>query len=367
MRKRIKYVNKLEMDNLLALVKEMCVNVYFREKRSDEPFAQNAWVENNLTQVKLSFCKGLKPCTYIFSLNNEENKHTINGFEAYRTTNRYAHIQTIEKDAPKSEAPVFNDYDGKYHIGSAKPLLWKNPAYAGKRVKAYGYDLNSAYAKMLLEPIPDISTLKKIDVIGENQIGFIERPDGSLDISFTKGKVCDYVCDLMPSPFGRFVKVWYDRKKKAKDPIEKQKAKDMLNFPIGYTQNTNPFFRACIVGRCNLFMKSLMNKNTIYSNTDSIISLVRRPDLEQNLGIEVGQWKLEHINEDFAWDAEKLNYQWSLDIPAYRGIPKQWFKTFEIKNGKPFDILTDNVPASGNIYKFNAETLTIETINYEGV
>lgn len=366
-RHRIKYINLEELEQVLKEVKVKCNHIYFRAKQNKniENFGFSCFIEDGKTELKISYCRGLRPCTYIFKKDCADPKHYVTGLECWRVFNRYAKAQTIQNDVPKGLIP-YDKEEGLYRVGSAKALLYKNPKYAGKRVTAYSYDLNSAYAMMLKKPIPDIRTLKRNAKIGKNQIGFIERAEGELTISFEIGKRCHYVCDLMESPYQKFVDVWYDRKRNAKNKREKSIAKDYLNFPVGFTQSQtrNPFLRACIVGRCNLYIKSLMDENTIYSNTDCIVSTVRRPDLEENLGLDVGQWKLEHAGEEFAWADTTINYQWNLEVPAYRGIPKQWFKTFEIINGRPWDILSDTAPTFGNLYKFNKETLDIEEIEY---
>mgnify|MGYP003288864496 CR=1 FL=1 len=41
-----------------------------------------------------------------------------------------------------------------------------------------------------------------------------------------------------------------------------------------YLQKTNPFWRSIIIHRCNRYVQSLIDENTIYSNTDCIVSAV---------------------------------------------------------------------------------------------
>lgn len=87
-------------------------------------------------------------------------------------------------------------------------------------------------------------------------------------------------------------------------------------------------------------------------NTDSIISLVKRDDLE--LGSEIGQWSIKHQGE-FAYIGS--TYQWNDEIPGWRGIPKAWFP-------KGFDILKDEAPDRCNPYLFDWETGMISVNKY---
>lgn len=353
-RKKYIHCTLEEINAILKRVKKMCLNIFYREKRADEFFLQNAYIVVKNTQIEVSFKNGSKAKTYLFSLDGEDIRHYKNGGEAFRIMNQYAKVQR---------------YDKPEEIGSARQLLYKNEKFSGKRVKAYEYDLNSAFNYMLLQPIPNIETIKYNTKVKDGEIGFIEKADNTgqyLDITFKPGVFCHYVCDLMESPFKRFVEVWYDKKKNAKTKKDKITAKDILVMCIGQCQNKNPFLRACVVGRCNMYIKSLIDENTIYSNTDCIVSTVRRYDLEENLGTEIGQWKFERNGEMFAWAKEKVNYQWNDEIPVFRGISKGWFKEFNRQNKRKWDILIDDVPASMNLYHFNKEKLKVEKVNTNG-
>ena len=106
-------------------------------------------------------------------------------------------------------------------------------------------------------------------------------------------------------------------------------------------QNRNPYIRANIIGLCNDKIKSLIDKNTLYANTDSIVSLIERPELE--LGDNIGQWKVEHRGK-FAYI--DYSYQWNETCPSIRGKPKEYFP-------EGFDLLTDDLPVCNNIYRFD--------------
>lgn len=289
---------------------------------------------------------------YRFSLCSGTDEEIITGTEAYTILSKYAKIDTCDKK-----------------VGTCASILYKNKKYEGQRVKAYEYDINSAFAYQMLQPIPDIKTMKKGTFLKENQIGFISRiaDDGTnyLDLVLEKGRYADFVFDAIESPFKRFVEVWYKRKKTAKTQEEKLKAKEVLNYSIGYLQLKNPFIRACIIGRSNRFIDKFIDDNTIYANTDSIVSIVPREDIEALCGLEIGQFKIEHYGELFAWQRNNLNYQWNLETPKYRGIPKGFFAKFKEINGREFDILKDIAPTNLLTYEYDSKRNIVKEIIYD--
>lgn len=240
----------------------------------------------------------------------------------------------------------------KKYAGSASPLLWNNKKYNGTRQKAWCYDRNSAYSYAMLQEIPDTTNALGPGVLEEGQIGFIRAPKWSkpdedqLMAIFEVGKECQWRFPAMKSPWVGFVTKYYTMKKRAKTYEEKMKAKSYLNVVIGNMQNHNPFIRSCIVTRTNNDMLKLIDENTLYVNTDSIISLVERKDLV--IGDGIGEWKVEHEGL-FAYKG--FNYQWNFDVPSFRGVPKAWWA--EAYERKEFDMLVDNTPARNNPFKLN--------------
>ena len=117
-------------------------------------------------------------------------------------------------------------------------------------------------------------------------------------------------------------------------------------------QKTNPFIRAKIIYEANKMISDLIDENTLYCNTDSIVSLTERKDIK--LGNNIGQFKIEHQG-DFAYIG--FNYQWNRDVPSYRSIQKSAFK-------EGYDMLKDPLPArgSGNIVTYNENTYRLEKI-----
>ena len=200
----------------------------------------------------------------------------------------------------------------------------------------------------MCQDMPDTSVEPKIGaIVKKNEIGF----DIDKNLVFT-GKYAVLVYPKMESPFKRFAEIWYNRKKTATNREDKQKAKDILNASVGYLQRTNPILRTAILWYANDRMMQLINKyrdNILYCNTDSIIANIRIPEIENDVGDSLGQWKIEHFG-DFAFKG--YSYQWGYSIPSYRGVSKSWFP-------KDWDILKDPIPSNGNLYYYNPEKIRI--------
>jgi hypothetical protein len=228
---------------------------------------------------------------------------------------------------------------------------WYNPKYNCTRNKAYCYDMNSAYAWGMLQPMPDTSVPPTAKTIVEgNEIGFIELPNNNDVMSLTavfKG-FCACVFPLMDSPFKKFVDRWYKLKQEAKTKRAYMKAKNYLVFSVGYMQRTNPYLRSAIVTYCNNYIQSLIDEDTtLFCNTDSIVSL---KELDLKLGEGVGEWKVENKGEVAYVD---FSYQWNKELPTYRGVPKSWFP-------KNWDILKHDIPHCGNKYYFDEKEIKIK-------
>lgn len=363
-RKVIKYVDLPTMQAILDCFKDTPERVVFGPRPEGSTTHNVCYIEEGKTELKVT-CNIYKTATYVFKLDGSIKNNNINGMDAYSIMCRYAKPQHVE------------DFDidlgaEKENWPSCSGILYENMKFKGKRVPAWSYDVNSAFSTQMLEPLPDLATARINDVIGENEIGFNINPNFAPDSHkevltaiFEPGMHAQYVFKLMESPYKKFVEAWYNNKKCAKNAQEKDKAKMVLNASIGYLQKINPFWRSCIIHRCNKFINGLKDENTIYSNTDCIVSAVRRPDIEVLLGDGLGQFKLEHPGEMFAWSPESMIYQWGNNIPVARGIPKGWFEVRSQQLGRPFDLLIDEIPNGLNKYYFNPKTLEITEAEYE--
>lgn len=282
---------------------------------------------------------------YVTRKDETRKDQVLNGGEAYRIMSRYYKVPQM----PESVC-------GKGTLGghSARPITYANPVYDGTRNKAIGYDLNSAYGAALKKPMPDTSVAPRTGEVGEGEVGFVLDKKEGLKAVFSG--FATRIFPLMPSPFTRFVTVWYERKRKAAPGSpERAKAKQVLNLAIGQLQNHNPYIRAMVVTYCNDFIRSLIDENTLFANTDSIVSLVKRPDIEEHLGDGCGEWKIEHEG-DFAYIGNG-RYQWNLDEPSWKGVSKCQFCDH-------FDLLKDDLYSRDSVltWRFNSITLRFERV-----
>lgn len=292
-----------------------------------------------------------KVCTYIFNLNKQEE--TIEqGIRCFAELCKYFNIPKAETYNFERLDNWYNEETGKYAC-SAKPILYYNEKYNKKEINnCYEYDLNSAYTSTILNKIPDLSNPKYEKKVGRNQVGFLIDDDLTM---IRPGIYADIMFDIIDTPQGLkdYCNNWYNVKKMARDKFEKEHAKSMLNLPIGYCQRYNPFFRAWVVHNCNERIKKLMDEDTLICNTDAIFS---KRKLNLDIGTEVGQFK---EIKGKTLRIKGNNYQIDNEIPKYRGIPKEWFMFWELKNKRKYNILTDGSPPRANLYDWDWETLTL--------
>lgn len=298
--------------------------------------------------------KGLAPCTWIFNL-NEEHDIEITGQKAFMEQQRHFKIKNVKEDTTLFNFlhRYFDEETGKF-VCSASPIIDYNKDYNKQELtECYEYDLNSAYYSIMLDKIPDTNSWRLTTKLKEGEVGFML--DDQLKLIEKPGLYVDIAFKLMDSPEGikEYGQKYYDIKKSSTGRT-KLEAKAYLNLPIGYCQRFNPFIRSYVVHKCNSKIKSLLDENSLFWNTDAIFSKVRRPDLE--IGDNIGQWKEVKIDR-LAYNGN--NYQVNYEHPTYRGVPKQWFKQFELDNGRPWDILKDTLPPAKNIWKFDKKQLKV--------
>lgn len=348
--KKIKYVTLKEFNEHLAYCKKYKNIIFGERERFGRPIDANLVIKT--INVYLTYRKGLEICTYAIRLDGEGQLQKTTGMKAYAALCRYYKVPNMkDKKIYKREVEEIN---GKsivsWNIDSAVPLLYSNPVHQGKEIeKAYEYDLVSAYGWALTQPIPDTTKKPRFyDIVKEGEIGFLA--DGSI----TFNSLANVIFPLMESPFKGFVKKWFNEKC-SDDKERSAKGKQMLNYSVGYMQRTNPFIRNTIVNRCTMYIESLIDENTLYCNTDSLISLVERKDL--NIGSDLGQFQIKHQGQ-FRYVG--YNYQWNGELPIYRGVSKKWFEEFKRRNKRDWNILYDTIPDSAfNQYYFDEKKLKI--------
>lgn len=332
-----------EFNKKLKMVKEFCTIRYEDPKPNLQHYA---YIVDKISKIELTFRDCGKAVTYICDKAESAYVHEKQGVEAYSTLQKYHKTPHV---ATKEEAEF-----------SFAGILYSNKEHSGSRQYAYGYDLNSAFNYAMLQPMP--KDTEKGPINYSKKYGMtIPRSVKKGEIGYTEGlgidgeprwKIClegesaTYIFKTEESPYKRFVKVWYDKKKNAKTMKEKIAAKDMLVMCVGFMQRHNFWIRGAIIGYSNRLIEGIIRKypnNVLISNTDSIISTCRIPELEEKLGTEIGEWKFEKEGM-FAY--KDSNYQWNYDIPTFRGVPKSWFK-------EGWDILNDPLPINNNHFDFD--------------
>lgn len=362
------YPSSLEEMNKYLEQASKCSNIRFYEGETHQTYNDgyqysltcSSYIKETLRYVYLTtkYADDFKPTTYIFD-KIAPGTAKIDGTATYLIFTHYGKIRNIVEEMPNLFHYV--NKNGRMKVAnSSKALLGSIGRYEGK---VYGYDLNSAYSRVLYDKIIDTYSMQ-VDTTGnlkvkENQVGFLLDTD--LTMITKVGRVADVVFDLIDSPYKKFITKYFKEKKLAKlqgDNDRKERAKQILNFPIGFTQNINPFFRAYIIHTCNNYIEQFLKKykkNIVLWNTDAVYSNVRIPEIEENLGEDLGQWKPEF---EGTIRVKGLNYQEvETNKVTYRGVIKQ---AFEEK--KDYNLLKDELPKySSNIelynYKDNEDTI----------
>ena len=159
-------------------------------------------------------------------------------------------------------------------------------------------------------------------IIGENEIGFNRSGYACTE----PGVFAEYVFPLIESPFKKYIDTYYKKKSNAKDKFERHKWKSYLNIASGLLHRHNIFLRLAVLYYASTYISQFIDEDTVYCNTDSIISTKKRTDLP--LGDDIGQFKEEHSNEDFKYLDIGI-YQWG-DNCHYSGIPGCTIKDIEV-------------------------------------
>lgn len=349
-KKKINFITLEEFNQHLEYCKKYKKIIYGERKPFDNPIHANLVVKT--INVFLTYRKGTKTSTYAIRLDGESQPQKTTGVTAYATLCRYYKVPNMSNfKMYGKETEIINGKSIiRWNIESAVPLLYSNPQYQGIDIpEAYEYDLKSAYGWALKQPIPDTSKKPRFyDRVKEGEIGFLA--DGTI----TFNSVANVIFPLMDSPFCKFVDKWYNIKEHGTEE-ESIKAKQILNFAVGYMQRTNPFIRNTIVNRCTMYIESKIDENTLYCNTDCLISKVKRDDL--NVGVDLGQFNIKHSG---SFRYKGFNYQWNDEPPVYRGVSKKWFMEFEKKHKRKYNILIDTIPDDAfNVYYFDDKKIKI--------
>lgn len=370
----IKYLSTLkEVEEAIEIVNErsFATRFVFDRPLKDKFIGETCYIHETPARYNITckLIKNRKNITFTFNRNGEPIKSDMTVASAVRQLSKAFKIQDLKNlrfdelgeivyTEDESLSPVFkfeNYFDDdmkivgyKRTIGSATPYHFADfERIGGRTVKAFEYDMQSAYLQVLAAVrLPELKTIKFNSIVGENQIGFRTYFKFGkykvLKFTYRKGEQCEFVFDLTSNaPY----KDWALKKMKeiqeCEDPNLKASLKDIPRFAVGQLQNRNPFWRCVIVETCNKIILGLEDENTIYSNTDSIVSLTERKDLEENK-----DWKFicKRKNEDFTLSQSSMLYQWNDETPVVGGFAKYFIEYYNLKNDKKRKLNQDSLP-----------------------
>ena len=297
----------------------ICVNAKYEEiKNTYEdkyefnrryPSGMCYYLKTTVSKIYLTYKKGDKWYNYDYNAANPEGgelKPTYTGGDAYRHLQQYAHIPDLKGKYGYTLYHRSGKSDGiMWNIKNLMPAPYVNKDYMYDRdTYVYVYDMHRAFLKACFGPYPDTTVEPKMmSRIGENEVGFDEN---GIPILEDDGHSHLYVFPLVKNPgiekWAKYMnKKILDLKDKQGKEQELYDAKHEYTDAIGMICRHNPFFHNMISGRCIFYMEKLIDKNTIRSVTDSIVSLVPRDDLE--LGEDMGQFNLEFEGYYYATDS----------------------------------------------------------------
>ena len=394
-RRKRKYI--ISINEMRALLKHL--SILHRDYSGDYASADdmvtdigfskmNYYVVQKLTTIEVTFKWGTIPCTCVCSLNpvdmdEDATKTVVSGLDAYREAQKVYKVDKlslseVRKLDIKAEMRSFTLgrtkvdvlHHSKKHAFSAVPILYQNDKYNNQRIdNCVGYDMNSAYAYALSKSFIDatrplgsqyitldnFADIAGFDVFG-NKIKYLDVYNSP------NGVLAQYSFPIIESPYKDYVSKRYTEKCNATNERAKSNAKGMINSLVGYWQNINPFLRSYIVGCCNdkmdriRYIVELEGLEVLYMNTDSIVTNGESKFLSQHLSNEIGDFKIEHRG---AFAHVYYAYQWDLELPKYRGVPKAWFKP-------GWDILKDSLPDKRNVFSLSKSVgVDIRHNNYD--
>lgn len=236
--------------------------------------------------------------------------------------------------------------DEIYRHFTSTAIMFKRDEYEGKKVQAFGYDMNKCYLAAMKYDMPDTRFMRVWSRVDPGYIGFNLTNEkvlhtfenGEQEIRFAlkiakNGQLAEFVFPLIKSPFlnyANYMEKQIKRAKEEKNKDEESRLKAAIVCSVGNLQNHNPFMRAAIVEQANEKIRDLIDDDTIYANTDCIISLKERKDIK--ISDNVGDFKLENKGS-FVFTG--FNYEWENGKKSKRGKtddPIKWM--YKIQNGK---------------------------------
>lgn len=352
------------LDSIVAITENRATVVieYRIDDRLNTPFWKKRYPFLNDSAYSIG-----KKHRVVVSLSGDEPT-TVNPTRAWRDFKfMVPHFPDIDKDGAYG-ATEYYDGDGRQHIWwkclddidvtkKTSALIGFNPKYRFRHIdNTYYYDRNSAFTYSLMNcELPDMTKrvwmgedpVKDVRTCESDEIGYWWNTSSLCYMA--SNKVGNIIFKKLPrsSEIVKELNHWgdYYYTKKAKYPNgtrQHKQAKDTLNITIGYMQRKNPFYRISAITYCNLLMMKAIRDckgKAIYWNTDGIVTEGAIDCFP--LSSKLGDFKIERQG-GFYMDG--ITYQMEGEDPVQRGIPKGWYREFERRNGRKFDLEKDALP-----------------------
>lgn len=309
-------VNLEQMKEILAYVKEY-FNYSYSKPPTDKRIKAEVYIDDCPKYLKVTgrYINSVKLTTYIFSKDGREVELEPNVPETYR--------EMVKKVDDYHDLLKEDSYMNNF---TSSPLLFSDYRYFYKTQEVICYDTNLTYFYLLGQDFPDTRQPKGRGIVRPREIGFrisgrvVQGNDGtqrSQLILVNPGDYADFRYPKRPSPFKRYINYKLEQLKLVKNKEERSKVKSSINISVGNLQHHNPIWRAWIVESGNKRIKSLMDKNTIYANTDCVVSLIPRPDIP--VSDKIGDFKIEHQGK---CTIDGMTITWEDGTDNRRGAPK---------------------------------------------
>lgn len=309
-------VNLEQMKEILAYVKEY-FNYSYSKPPTDKRIKAEVYIDDCPKNLKVTgrYINSVKLTTYIFSKDGLEAELEPSVSETYR--------EMVKKTEDYHDLLKEDSYMNNF---TSSPLLFSDYRYFYKTQEVICYDTNLTYFYLLGQDFPDTRQPRGRGIVRPREIGFrisgrvVQGNDGtqrSQLILVNPGDYADFRYPKRPSPFKRYIDYKLKQLELVKDKEERSKVKSSINKSVGNLQHHNPIWRAWIVESGNKRIKSLMDKNTIYANTDCVVSLVPRPDIP--VSDKIGEFKIEHQGK---CTIDGMTITWEDGTDNRRGAPK---------------------------------------------
>ena len=309
-------VNLEQMKEILAYVKEY-FNYSYSKPPTDKRIKAEVYIDDCPKNLKVTgrYINSVKLTTYIFSKDGLEVEIEPSVSETYR--------EMVKKTEDYHDLLKEDSYMDNF---TSSPLLFSDYRYFYKTQEVICYDTNLTYFHLLGQDFPDTRQPKGKGIVRPREIGFrisgrvVQGNDGtqrSQLILVNPGDYADFRYPKRPSPFNRYIDYKLKQLELVKTKEERSKVKSSINKSVGNLQHHNPIWRAWIVESGNRRIKELMDKNTIYANTDCVVSLVPRLDIP--VSDKIGDFKIEHQGK---CTIDGMTITWDDGTDNRRGAPK---------------------------------------------